>query len=363
MRTRLVTYGSMMVLLAACSGSDDAGDAAGSQPTNAEATNEAANATAPSAPPASPAPAGTSSNEPPAEEPNAPPPTPAAAVPVITAVLPADGAIGVELKPKVTVTFSRSMDRASTEAAFSIEGAGLLSGAFEWSNGDTVLAFTPSSALSNGVDLTVKVTVSAKDKDGTNLATPLSSAFRSIRKSTVDLPVSSVVQCSASGQSIYIGQFFVGDDDTNKEYRSFATFDLSKLPADLTSIDAAWLNLRNGTGVGKATPMVAESVDYGPSLDCASDFGKAARTFVNPFSKQTLPIRSAIEDMGATVHAANLTLAVAMDWADRQTLGNRSMVRMQVAAPLAADASSDGMKWDGPAKLTRPTLIVTYQHP
>lgn len=356
MKTRSVVYGSMMVLLAACSGSaDDGAEGAGTEGANppAAAASESSNA-APGAPPAEQTPASP-----------APPSGPAPIAPAVTAMIPADGAKGVMLTPMIEITFSRSMDRATTEAAFSLEGAGAgaVAGAFSWADDDKVLKFEPHDPVANGTTLSAKVGTGAKDKQGTNLPAPVSSSFLTLRKTTVDLAAGTIVQCTATGLSIYVGQFFVGDDAANKEQRSFVTFDLSTLPSDITSIDAASLSLRNGSAVGKSTAVVAESVDYGPSIDCASDFAAAPRAIYNPFTKKNVVLRSAIEAKDDALHAANLTTAVAMDWNERQTLGARSMLRIQAAELPPADGVADGMKWDGTAKLTRPTLTITFQHP
>src|SRR5690606_30144308 len=66
--------------------------------------------------------------DPPAEDPDSPPVV--YQVPWIALAEPADGASGIALKPTIRLTFSQSMDAASTEAAFSINPA--VPGQFAW---------------------------------------------------------------------------------------------------------------------------------------------------------------------------------------------------------------------------------------
>ena len=80
---------------------------------------------------------------------------------------PSDGASGVAIDTVVTVTFNKSMDRTSTEAAFSITPS--VSGAITWTDDDKTLTFTPAANLSPGVEYTVSIASSATDTGGHKL--------------------------------------------------------------------------------------------------------------------------------------------------------------------------------------------------
>ena len=69
--------------------------------------------------------------------------------PYVVWTVPASGDYQVPLTQPITVTFSQPMDRASTQAAFSLTTAdgATVPGRFSWSEGDTVMTFTPSTPL------------------------------------------------------------------------------------------------------------------------------------------------------------------------------------------------------------------------
>ena len=98
--------------------------------------------------------------------------------PAIDSVSPAANATGVDPAGKVSVTFSEPMDRAATEAAFSLAptGGAKVAGSFSWS-GNT-MAFDPSIDLANGAEYTATVGSGAKDTAGNALAAGKSWAFK-----------------------------------------------------------------------------------------------------------------------------------------------------------------------------------------
>ena len=97
--------------------------------------------------------------------------------PTIGTVSPADGATNVAPNGNVSVTFSEPMDKAATEAAFSLAptGGAKVAGSFSWS-ADT-MTFDPSSDLASGKEYTATVGSGAKDTAGNALAAGKSWAF------------------------------------------------------------------------------------------------------------------------------------------------------------------------------------------
>jgi uncharacterized protein YfaS (alpha-2-macroglobulin family) len=68
--------------------------------------------------------------------------------PQIVSIDPLASAGDVPLDQPITVTFNQPMDRASSEAAFSVRGdAGAVSGAFVWEGDSTAFTFTPDAPL------------------------------------------------------------------------------------------------------------------------------------------------------------------------------------------------------------------------
>jgi|GEM_PF-2868645 len=81
--------------------------------------------------------------------------------PIIISASPDDGPTDVPTKASVILTFSKKMDTASVKDAFSMSPS--VNGAFKWSDGDTVMTFTPDSELAPGTLYSCMITPVAKD--------------------------------------------------------------------------------------------------------------------------------------------------------------------------------------------------------
>ena len=99
--------------------------------------------------------------------------------PVINGVSPADGATGVSPSSLTIVYFNKAMDKAATQAAFSLkrtsDGAPV-SGSFGW-YGPGVLIFKPNADLAAGTQYTATVSGSAKDTVGNTLGAPVTWSY------------------------------------------------------------------------------------------------------------------------------------------------------------------------------------------
>jgi hypothetical protein len=74
---------------------------------------------------------------------------------------PLDAQVDVLITTTVMVTFSEAMDTASV--VFTLDSGGAVTGTVAWSVGDTVLTFTPDSALTGATVYTATVAAPAKD--------------------------------------------------------------------------------------------------------------------------------------------------------------------------------------------------------
>jgi Bacterial Ig-like domain/Beta-propeller repeat len=93
--------------------------------------------------------------------------------PQVTSVSPADSATGVARTAAVVAVFNEAMDKAATQAAFSLKRTSdnsVVAGAFSWYG--NALIFSPSSPLANGTQYSATVSTAAKDLYGNTLATP-----------------------------------------------------------------------------------------------------------------------------------------------------------------------------------------------
>lgn len=87
--------------------------------------------------------------------------------PAVVETTPALDAADVRLDEPIAVTFNQPMDRASTQAAFTLSLDGVtLPGTFEWDEADKLLTFTPSRMLALGVQYEVAIDASAKSQAG-----------------------------------------------------------------------------------------------------------------------------------------------------------------------------------------------------
>lgn len=87
--------------------------------------------------------------------------------PIILATSPANGSMNVPVATTISVTFDKAMDRTATEGA--ITASPSIPWGAAWSNGDTIVAFTPSSDLQPSTKYSITITTSAKSVDGVNL--------------------------------------------------------------------------------------------------------------------------------------------------------------------------------------------------
>jgi hypothetical protein len=81
-------------------------------------------------------------------------------LPNVTASLPENNSTGVSNATDIRITFDISMDKSSTEAAFSLSPT--VSGEFSWEDNQKILVFNPTYNLTAGETYTVTMSNSAK---------------------------------------------------------------------------------------------------------------------------------------------------------------------------------------------------------
>jgi len=106
--------------------------------------------------------------------------------PKVTATSPNDKQTNVSLNTNVMVTFSKPMDTASVEAAFSTSPA--TSGSFSWSPGKDTGTYTPSGALTANTQYTVTIKSSAKDSGGMGMQSDYAFSFTTGSSSDTNPP-------------------------------------------------------------------------------------------------------------------------------------------------------------------------------
>ena len=138
--------------------------------------------------------------------------------PSVVRTRPADHAQGVAADASVSIRFDRSMDPATTQAAFRLVAAATgaaVRGTFSWVENGTVLVFSPTRAFEAGHVYTLTLASSATSADGATVALPgggtaLRASFRvvaptpaSARKTTAPAPTTkpAPVTAPASGST------------------------------------------------------------------------------------------------------------------------------------------------------------------
>jgi len=99
--------------------------------------------------------------------------------PIVENPVPSNGATGVSVTPKISISFSNKMNKSATEAAISMSsGSGAISLTnFSWSNGDMTVTFEPANSLSSTTKYTVIVSIDANDVLENYLSKPYQISF------------------------------------------------------------------------------------------------------------------------------------------------------------------------------------------
>jgi Bacterial Ig-like domain len=314
--------------------------------------------------------------------PSDPKPIPAVPVaPVVVSVSPANGATGVTANTTIVVTFSKAMDRATTQAAYQSTDLPSANATFTWDVSDTVMTIKPNTALEYATGTTIGIepkryayrfTGTAGDKTGMPLAA-VTSGFSTLRQITATLQSEAVrdgfVQNNGLAKSDGTG-IYAGDDATKVGIRGFLSFDLSGVPGGLSasSFLRATLSLYKYEVTGHpytalnpcvpskttvcASKYVAVNLDhvvYGSSLS-ATDYDTPALG--------TLGTIDGIQVTGATHPQADVLTALRDDLANRVIRENRSQYRLGFPLQTNGDGESDYVSYRSGNDANDPPLLV-----
>jgi len=99
--------------------------------------------------------------------------------PHVTSVNPENKSENVESDTTVQVQFSKEMDKAKTNEAFSLsaDDSGDIDGFFSWSEDGKTMTFTPREGLTSTQRYTIRVSTDAEDNEGSDLEEELVSTF------------------------------------------------------------------------------------------------------------------------------------------------------------------------------------------
>ena len=98
--------------------------------------------------------------------------------PAIVKITPQSDAVVYDTNQPISVQFSVAMDRKSAATALSVKANGRhVAGSLAWTEGDTILLFTPKRSFAIGTNVTIGVAASARSTGGLTMTTASSSSF------------------------------------------------------------------------------------------------------------------------------------------------------------------------------------------
>jgi hypothetical protein len=286
-----------------------------------------------------------------------------AAPPTVVSTVPANMATGVKPDATIVVTFSKAMDQASVQAAWTSADLPAAQVAFAWNGAGDTLTVTPSQPLpvATGAglnpstvtprEITYSIAATATDTTSKPMTAALAVKFTTIRRMIHD-----VANIDALTQSVFNDGTVVSPPSgavgksnfMNVFSRVFASFQLPQLPGGAT-LESALLTgpqeSTTGSPYTKLGNIKAQHVNF-------------AQFDANTFA--ATPIGNVIGDFSTTLTVETkmlaVTAAVLDDYANSAARGGRSQYRLEF--PLGTN--NDGVRDFAYFTRTAFALRLTY---
>jgi hypothetical protein len=262
--------------------------------------------------------------------------------PVVLAVTPEDGALGVLEGASIVIQFDRAMDTASVHAAFSSPDFDLAETGVTWNaagdtltiSGSGILEYaegaSPEAVTAHGYAFDIDTT--ATDADGNPLEEALSVTFHTAR---LILAAPGLVEdhtgTVGSDVSADAAALSAGDDADDETFHGVITFDLSEVAEAPIAIEQATLSMRQANKEGDPFEVLGtcyfEHVAFG-ELD--------ALTYQYP----TLRVIDTL-DPADVVYTLDVAEDVDNDLGMRSERGDRSQYRVRFSTLTNADGEPD----------------------
>lgn len=286
------------------------------------------------------------------------------APPSVVSTMPPNMAAGVYADAKIVVTFSKPMDQATVQAAWTSADLPANQVAFSWNAAGDTLTVTPNQPLpvatGTGLDPSVvtaeeiaySIAATAADTTGKPMATALAIKFTTIRRLSHDVGIiDSLTQSLVNdGTVISPASGGVGDSNfSNTFFRMFASFQLPTLPTGATVEHAQLLGTQEsvtGTPYSKLGALKAQHVNFA---------GFDANTF------SATPIASIGEysvDPTLATKMIDVTSRVVDDYANAAARGGRSQYRLEYPGGTNNDGVRDIAFFTRTAFVLRLTYVV-----
>lgn len=287
--------------------------------------------------------------------------------PSIVSITPASGATGVSKTANITVTFSEKMNQAATQSAYQSTDLPASGVTFSWNPAGTVMTINPNADLlytATGKTYAFSLTTTATDMAG-NALPATNSSFKTFRQLTTTLSSTPALDGNVRSDGLVSAGntvLEIGDSGSvaNATYRGYLSFDLSGLPAGLSSANilGATLSVRQQAVFGNpytdldvgVSDLMLDHVNYGPSLT-AADFDPTVYTMLGDMISST----------ALATYQRSVLSSVQADWTGNRT---RSQYRLRFAKLTDGDGVFDAIHINsGDSASNKPTLQVTYLMP
>lgn len=292
--------------------------------------------------------------------------------PSVVSISPAGGATGVAKDANIVVTFSEKMNQAATQAAYQSTDLPASDVTFSWNPAGTVMTINPNADLlytAAGKTYAFSLTTTATDIAG-NALPATNSSFKTFKQITTTLSSTPALDGWVRSEGLVNTDntsMLVGDSGSvdNATYRGYLSFDLTPLPASLTSTNiqsakltvhqqsvsgTPYADLKTGVLPLLSSYLLVDHVNYGTGLT-PSDFD--APVLSNQGNLITTPT---VGDYSKSV------LDALKD--DRTNNRTRSQYRLRFAKLTDGDGNFDAASLtSGDSATNKPTLEVTYLIP
>ena len=305
--------------------------------------------------------------QPPVIEPEPEPEEPVVLVvpPTIEKTTPVDNSTGNTRGTKLLFYFSRPMDKASVNAAFTMVSP-VVNGTISWDVAGEVMTFDPAADFAYGEWVEAKIGGTAKDAMGVEMFHDKTIKFRVMRIATVDL-------LSVAGKDGYVVNPQVAAIDyVNTEAnrikvstweRGFLSFNLASLPENVIDVTDAELSVlqssADATAYGGQTGNLRVQPLPFASLD-VSDFNKKGIEVCWPICAPVSQLLSSSQGLG--MKTADMTLFLRADVKNRVELGNLSQFRLFFDKENGGDGPKVGVEIHSGEGATKPKLQITYTY-
>jgi hypothetical protein len=209
-----------------------------------------------------------------------------AAGPVVLEVTPADGDKGVLTNASIVIRFSRSMNTASVQAAFSSDDFDLAETGVTWNAANDTLTISgagileyaeggsPEEVTANEYSFALATT--ATDADGNPLEEALSVTFATARHILASPPlVGEMTGTVASYDFADDSLLGAGDDSDGENYHALITFDITDVVEDVLEITQATVGMRQSNVAGEPFSVLGSCYFEHVSFDTFSSAAHA----------------------------------------------------------------------------------------